>query len=259
MLISCAYLRSTTVLNSVLNTCIGTGIAHDEASSSSGSSSESSSSPELERWGTPSCDLGALPADTVAHAAAAAVAVDAAAAQGGGEGAVRSLETSLGGTPSRRDAADRAAAEPSSGLQLLGETNVVTLSEETAERSTGGAEEAEAAGPVSEMASAAAGSSVLPDKSARHGPASDAQSPRLSVSIAAAHEQDAGSMPALTAPQQDEARDTSGSCRSFQQRSLLCDLAESSKLTCSSTAQVASRSNPNPPFSPPKLMAILDP
>ncbi len=176
------------------------------ASSDSSSSSGSSTSPELERWGTPSCELGVLPADTVAHVSIAAAAADADAAQGGGEDAVRSLETSLGVTPSRRDAADRAAAEPSSGWQPLDEVNDVMLSEDAAELMTGGAEDANGPEPPSVTASAAVGSKVVPDESARHGSASGARSPGRSIGTSAAGERDAGPTSALTAPQPDEVR-----------------------------------------------------
>ena len=200
---SLAPMSAVTVLRSTLSVRDGAGPKHDDfaASSELSSSSESSSSPELERWGTPSSDLGVLPANAVAHAAAAA-----AAAQGGGEGAVRSLETSLGVTPSRRDAADRAAAEPSIGLQPLGEVNDVMLSDDAAELTAGSERVAGAPVPASETASAAAGSGDLPDERARRGSASDAQSLRLSVSASAAGERAAGSIPALPAPQPDEAR-----------------------------------------------------
>ena len=184
-----------------MSTCDGAGMAQDDGKASSDASSSSSfrssASPDLERWGTPSAVLGVPPADTVAHAAAA---------QGSGEAAVRSLATSLSAAPSLYDAAGRAAAKQGSGLQPLGEVNDATLSEATAEPCAGGAREDDAPVPIPEAASAAARSSAVPDEDARRGPASFAQNLGLSIGPSAASVRDAGPTSTLAAAQPDEVR-----------------------------------------------------
>ena len=156
-------------------------------------SSQASASPEPERWGTPSSDLGASPAGGERHAPSAQA----------GQAAVRSLESSLGNA-ARGASSHAAAAVAAAGSEPVAGGDGTAHFNDVAKVIAVDRNAANAAVAAPEQASEAAASSALLGRDALRVPETVALQPEASDGVAAAVQHIATAAHAADGPPPDE-------------------------------------------------------